>query len=151
VRAVVFVLALLAPVAHAQYDALAADAATTAGALAAGGVELNPLGWWTVPIRLGILESAKSLPDQDRVMVHHGMNATGYGAAANNLLVFMGSAGAPVFGLMVGLGIWAGGRDEREFFQICARERVYWGNPSMTCAFTPPPYVYTDTQRIGER
>jgi hypothetical protein len=137
-KPIILAIALLSAPLHAQHAALAADAATTAAALSAGAVELNPIGWAAVPIRLGLIEAAKSLPDEERVPVYHMMNASGYGAAANNIGVFMGLQGAPVFGLMVGIGIWAGGREEREFFRACATHRAYFKR-QLPCKYTPGP------------
>lgn len=130
---------LLAGPAIAQYDALVADATTTTGALMAGATEMNPLGWGTIPLRIVIIEYSKTLPAHEAVRVRHLARAAWYGAAANNLPVMLGAAGGPVAALVVGIGIWAGGRDEREFWLLCALERQHWGNPDMPCLYIAPP------------
>ena len=62
-------------------------------------------------------------------------------AAANNICVIFsllsGGTFAPLCaaaGVAVALQRWTAGADEREFWALCARERVK--NPKMTCEFT---------------
>lgn len=144
-KAALLTLALLCGTAHAQHDAIAADAVSTVGALSSGATELNPLGWATGPLRLVMLEYAKTLPPSESVQVRHSVRAGGYGAAANNVAVMVGIQGAPVIGIFVGIGIWASGREEREFWAMCDREREHWGRPDMSCTYTPGPVVMAHT------
>ena len=52
------------------YGAIAADTATTAAALArAGFVEANPLGWAVVPLSIGAVEYAQTLPPEKGVVL----------------------------------------------------------------------------------
>jgi hypothetical protein len=48
------------------YTGIAADAVSTGLALSASGVvEMNPMGWATIPIRLAMVQYAKSLPEEE--------------------------------------------------------------------------------------
>jgi hypothetical protein len=112
------------------YLGTAADAATTAAALASPGLgEMNPLGWATVPLRLGIMQYAKTLPREEGQPVMDAVSASGWGAAANNLLVLAGASGvaAPIVGLAIGYAVWKSGETEREFWHMCALHRKMEG------------------------
>jgi hypothetical protein len=113
---------------------VAADAASTAAGLAQGASEANPLGLVTVPIRLVIHEHTKTMPREDAQPINDALNATGWGAAAYNLL-FLAGAGpaAPVAGLAVVYSIWKSGETEREFWHLCAVHKQM--DPSVKCAF----------------
>ena len=119
------------------YGGIAADAITTGIALSVPGiVETNPLGWATVPIRLAIMEHAKSLPREQGQPIMDALAAGGWGAAVSNLLVLAGTgAAAPVVGLAVGYAVWKQGEQEREFWQICAMHRAMDAN--VKCQFKP--------------
>lgn len=119
------------------YVGVAADGVSTAIALSAPNiVEANPLGWWTLPLRIGIIEYAKTLPPHEGVPVLHATEAVGWGAAVNNLLVFAGVQAAPVIGLAVGLYLWHQGSDEREFMRACAVQRELAGK-ALVCDWKP--------------
>lgn len=118
------------------YGGIAADAASTALALSAPGiVEMNPLGWATVPLRILAVQYAKSLPEEEGKPMMQGINAAGWGAAANNLLVLAGasSVAAPIIGIAVGYALWKKGEPEREFWAICAAQKK--SNPQLKCTF----------------
>ena len=119
------------------YGGIAADAITTGIALSVPGiVEMNPLGWATVPIRLAVMEHAKRLPREEGQPIMDAISAGGWGAAVNNLLVLAGTgAAAPVVGLAVGYAVWKQGEQEREFWQICAMHRA--ADPGVKCEFKP--------------
>lgn len=127
--------------ADARADAIGgvtADAATTAVALSVpGAIEVNPLGFATVPIRLALIEQAKHMPAQDGIVVIHSVSAASWGAAAGNLLVFVGAgpAALPV-GLGVMLAVWTRGEEERAFYHECAIHELLAGH-AMTCTYTP--------------
>jgi hypothetical protein len=107
---------------------VAADAATTAASLATPGLaETNPLGWATVPIRLAILQHAKTLPREEAQPLVDMTSASGWGAAANNLLVLAGASGpaAPLVGMAVAYAVWKNGETEREFWKMCAVHKQF--------------------------
>jgi hypothetical protein len=117
------------------YQATAADAISTGAALATPGVvELNPLGWATVPLRLLAIQNAKSLPREEAQPQLDMISASSWGAAANNVLVMAGvGAAAPVVGLVVGYAVWRSGEKEREFWQLCAVHQKM--SPGAKCEF----------------
>jgi hypothetical protein len=117
------------------YTGLAADALTTGAALATPGmVESNPLGWATFPIRMAIIEHAKTLPREEGQPLIDMTSASGWGAAANNLLALAGAGplGA-VVGVAVGYAVWKSGETEREFWHMCAAEKK--ADPAAKCEF----------------
>lgn len=117
------------------YVGTAADAATTGAALAMPGLgEANPLGWMTVPIRMAVIEHAKTLPREEGQPMMDAVSAASWGAAANNLLMLAGaSVAAPVVGLAVGYVVWKKGETEREFWDLCAVHKQM--DPQVTCQF----------------
>jgi hypothetical protein len=117
------------------YGGLAADAISTAVGLSLPGVvEMNPLGWAALPLRILAIEHAKTLPREQAQPILDGTKAAGWGAAANNLLVLAGAGpAAPLVGLAVGIAIWKSGEDERNFWQACAVHRA--DNPNLKCEF----------------
>ena len=128
------------PAEQAQQSA-AADVVTTGVGLALGAAEANPLGLATIPLKWGILEYASRLPDGEKQTVQSAVGSFWLGAAANNICVIFsilsGGTFAPLCaaaGVAVALQRWTTGADEREFWALCARERVK--NPKMTCEFT---------------
>ncbi len=140
-RALTLALALFAGAVHAQaeprmaVDGVVADALTTWAGLGAGAAELNPLGYATVPLRIGVVIYARKLPREEGLPIIHGITAVSWGAAASNLGVVLGAGtAAPVVALMVGVGIWHAGADEREFWRQCAEFRI--GHPERTCNYT---------------
>ena len=128
------------PAQRAQ-EAAVADVATTVLGLSLGAAEANPLGLATIPLKWGILEYASRLPDGEKQTVQSAVGSLWLGAAANNICVIFsilsGGTFAPLCaaaGVAVALQRWTTGADEREFWALCARERVK--NPKMTCEFT---------------
>jgi hypothetical protein len=116
------------------YTGIAADAVSTGVALSASGVvEMNPLGWATIPIRLAMVQYAKSLPEEEGQPMMQSISAAGWGAAANNLLILAGAstAAAPVLGLAVTYAMWKKGAPEREFWAICAAQKKV--HPQLKC------------------
>jgi hypothetical protein len=128
-------------VAHASeqdaYAGVAADAASTAASLAVPGIaETNPLGWATLPIRLAVIEHAKTLPKEEGKPIMDAVSASGWGAAANNLLVLAGAGpAAPVVGIALGYAMWKQGETEREFWRMCAVHKRF--DPQVKCDFKP--------------
>jgi hypothetical protein len=147
-------LATLAMASNAQageveaYGGIAADAVTTGIALSTPGiVETNPLGWATVPIRLAIMQYAKSLPREEGQPVMDAVSATGWGAAANNLAVLagMGPIG-PVVALAVGYTVWKSGENERDFWVACAAQKSM--EAGVSCEYKP--WNAADVTRIAQ-
>ena len=128
------------PAEQAQQSA-AADVVTTGVGLALGAAEANPLGLALIPLKLIALDYAGRLPDGEKQTVQSAVGSFWLGAAANNICVIFsllsGGTFAPLCaaaGVAVALQRWNAGADEREFWALCARERVK--NPKMTCEFT---------------
>ena len=117
------------------YSGIAADAVTTGISLGVPGVvETNPLGWATLPIRLAITEHAKTLPREEGQPIMDAMSASGWGAAASNLLVLAGAGPvAPLVGVAVGYAVWKSGETEREFWRMCAVHKTM--DPGVQCRF----------------
>lgn len=114
------------------YGAIAADTATTAiGLTLPGVVELNPLGWAVPVVSIAVVEYAKTLPPEEGVPLIHSMTATKWGVSVSNLFLFLGAAPAGlVAGVGVGYYLWQEGQGEREFWAICAAEKI-------ACKFEP--------------
>ena len=128
------------PAEQAQQSA-AADVVTTGVGLSLGAAETNPLGLALIPLKLIALDYAAGLPDGEKQTVQSAVGSFWLGAAANNICVIFsllsGGTFAPLCaaaGVAVALQRWNAGADEREFWALCARERVK--NPKMTCEFT---------------
>ena len=127
----------------AQAGALA-DAATTVAALAAGAVEANPLGLFTLPVKLLALHHAHTLPEGARQHQLATLGALWAGAAVNNACVLAailtGGAFAPaclVAGIAAGAQRWQASSDERAFWAICADERAR--RPDLRCTWNTTP------------
>ena len=126
----ILLLALLCATAQAQpaaYGGIAADAATTAHALAQGAAEANPLGWATVPLRLGVVAYASTLTPEQGVPVVRAVTQVSYGAAVANLV------NLPV-GMTVTLILWLKDKPERDFYAMCARIKA----PEQRCVYKEP-------------
>ena len=133
-RSILLSLAILCGPVHADAG-VAADAVTTGIALSATGVvETNPIGLATVPIRLVVIEHAKTLPPEEGTPILHAINATSWGAAANNLLVLAKISAAPLVGVLVTFILWNQGKEEREFAQLCALHKQIEGK-NLTCVY----------------
>jgi hypothetical protein len=95
--------------------AAVADGVTTALALSSGAMEMNPLVS-TSPLgllaltgaKIGLMNFAKTLPEQDKRMVLKTSTALWSGAAVNNLMVLMAAPTplAVVAGVLVGVLSW---------------------------------------------
>jgi hypothetical protein len=95
--------------------AAVADGVTTALALSSGAMEMNPLVS-TSPLglialtgaKIGLVNFAKTLPEQDKRMVLKTSTALWSGAAVNNLMVLMAAPTplAVVAGVLVGVLSW---------------------------------------------
>ena len=83
---------------------------------------MNPLGWAVVPLSIGLVEHAQTLPDHERIPLVQSVAAVKWGAAASNFLML---AGAGPAGLVVGLAVagvlWQQGSGEREYAAWCAQ------------------------------
>ena len=103
-----------------EHGAIAADGVSTSIGLAAGGVEIGA-GWASLPIRLAMIEHAKTLPPHEAKPILDAMNAAGWGAAANNVLVALGAWPVSFFiGGAVGLWLWSEGAATRDALTACA-------------------------------
>jgi hypothetical protein len=146
-RRLIVCLALLAAgssFADAKDGALAADAAdcvTTGAALAFGLSEVNPLGPVASCALKGIATAiADTQPEPARTQALHAQSSLYAGAAANNLMALAGAGSAsPVFGVMLAVGLWASGQEEREFMRLCDVHRQLAHDNTLRCNYTPAP------------
>lgn len=112
--------------ADAQENAVlagAADCISTGAALSLGFAELNPINpaIACLVVKPFVMSIAERQPEPARTATLHGASAIWTGAAVNNGLAILGAgAAAPVFGVMVAVGLWASGAEEREFMRLCA-------------------------------
>ena len=126
-------------------DGAVADGVTTAVGLAAGAVELNPLGpVLGIGMKVVLFQYAKSLPESERPRVYAAAASLWQGAAANNLCVaaslLSGGSFAPVclaVGVAWGVKKWRDTAPEREFQEACATLREYAHEPELTCVYAP--------------
>jgi hypothetical protein len=137
--------------AHAQEakeqarTAAIADALSTAAGLAAGGVEMNPLGpVLAIGMKTVTFHFASSLPDTQQPAVYAAAAAMWSGAAANNVCVtaalLTGGSFGPaclVLGVAWGVKTWNGSEPERQFWAGCAMLREYAQLPALPCVYTP--------------
>lgn len=122
-----------------------ADGVSTAMGLAAGAVELNPLGpVLAVGMKFAMFQYAKTLPDTEQPAVYAAAASVWGGAAANNLCVtasiVSGGAFAPAcvaVGIAWGLKTWKESERERQFWEGCALLRQYANEPQLACIYTP--------------
>jgi hypothetical protein len=130
------------------YTGVAADAASTGAALATPGItEANPLGWATVPLRLAAIQYAKTLPREQGQPVMDAVSASGWGAAANNMMVLAGaSTVAPIIGIAIGYAVWKSGEEERGFWEACAIHKQM--DPNVKCEYRP--WTHEDVVRIAQ-
>ncbi len=119
------------------YGGVGADAVSTAVAVAGfGAVEANPLGWWLWPFTAGLIEHAETLPDDERVRVHHAISASRWGVAVHNICSPFGGLFCVIPGAVVSGVLWAGGAAERAFFDACMVHKVVVGNPALLCSYS---------------
>lgn len=127
-------------------NAAIADGLTTAVGLAAGAVEMNPLGpVISLGMKAVLVQYAKTLPDTEQPRAFAMANSLWSGAAANNLCVaaaiLSGGSFAPacvVLGVAWGMRAWQQTEHERAFWEGCALLRQYAGQPELECVYTPP-------------
>lgn len=138
--------------AHAQdsraqaHNGAIADGVTTAVGLAAGAVEVNPLGpLLAMGMKAVTLQYAKSLPDTERPAVYAVAASMWQGAAANNMCVtaaiLSGGSFTPVciaIGVAWGIKTWKDTEHERQFWEGCAMLRRYADEPALECVYTAP-------------
>lgn len=139
---------LIANLAYADTESKAqnaaiGDVASSVVAIAAGGVEANPLGLLILPLKYGMLEYAKTLPDGEREYAQGWLSAIWGGATASNLctigvLLTGGATAIPclIVGIGYGLYDWQSTANERQFAAICADEKVT--NQKLVCNYTAP-------------
>jgi hypothetical protein len=136
-----------APVSDQARDAAVADTATTAVGLAAGAVELNPLGpVLSIGMKAAYLRYADTLPESEKGVALAASSSIWSGAAANNACVaaaiLTGGAFAPaciVVGIAWGLRTWQQTEHERQFWtEGCPMLRQYAQMPDLVCIYTAP-------------
>lgn len=123
-----------------------ADGVSTAAGLAAGAVEVNPLGpVLALGMKAAMFHYAEGLPDTEQPAAYALGASMWAGAAANNVCVtaaLLTSGGfAPVclaLGVAWGMKTWQETEHEREFWEGCALLRAYAGQPALTCVYTTP-------------
>lgn len=128
------------------YNGAIADGVTTAVGLAAGAVEVNPLGpLLAIGMKAVTLQYAKTLPDTERPAMYAVAASMWQGAAANNLCVtaaiLSGGSFTPVciaIGVAWGVKTWKDTEHERQFWEGCAMLREYAGEPALECVYTAP-------------
>lgn len=123
-----------------------ADGVSTALGIAAGAVELNPLGpVLAIGMKTVVFQYAKSLPDTEQPAAYAAAASIWSGAAANNMCVaaaiVSGGAFAPAcvaLGVAWGMKTWNESEHERLFWEGCAMLRQYANEPELKCVYTPP-------------
>jgi hypothetical protein len=123
-----------------------ADGVSTAAGLAAGAVEMNPLGpVLSLGMKAVVLQYARTLPDVEQPAVHAAAASVWSGATASNLCVtasiLSGGSFAPAclaLGVAWGMHTWQQTAHERLFWEGCAMLRQYAGEPGLRCIYTPP-------------
>jgi hypothetical protein len=128
-------------------SAAVADTASTALGLAAGAVELNPLGpVLSIGMKAAYLKHAQTLPEPEKAVALAASSSIWSGAAANNLCVVAaiatGGSFAPaciVLGVAWGLRAWQQTEHERQFWtEGCPMLRAYAEMPDLVCVYTAP-------------
>lgn len=121
-------------------QAAVADVGLTSIGLALGAVEVNPLGWLTVPLKYAATQHIKTLPDGERQYTEGVMKSYWSGAAVNNACVILAIVTQGVFapaciipGLIYAGVSWEASANERLFWQMCANEKLI--NPELTCEY----------------
>lgn len=118
------------------HDGTAADVGSTALALSQGLSEANPIALPALPLRLALVEHAKSLPPEQGVPIIESSRAAGWGFGAHNIAMLLAPELAPVIGLVAWIAVWHQSAEEREFLRICAWLKSQ--NPEVTtCKYTP--------------
>jgi hypothetical protein len=123
-----------------------ADGVSTAAGLAAGAVEMNPLGpILAVGMKAMVFRYAEDLPDTEQPAAYAAAASLWSGATANNVCVtaaiLTSGSFAPVcvaLGVAWGLKTWKESERERDFWEGCALLRAYAQEPALTCVYTTP-------------
>ncbi|HEY0825248.1 MAG TPA: hypothetical protein VGD76_15785, partial [Ramlibacter sp.] len=135
--------------AHAQdarqqaRDAAVGDGLSTAAGLAAGAVEMNPLGpLLAIGMKAVTFHYASTLPDTQQPAVYAAAASMWSGATANNICVtaalLTGGGFAPacvVLGVAWGVKTWNDTEHERQFWEGCALLRQYANEPKLACVY----------------
>lgn len=124
-------------------DAAVADTASTGTALAFGGIEANPLGLLTIPLKIALLAHVETLPDAEKQDAQTTMSALWNAGAVNNVCVVAvivsgGIASLPCIFLGAGYGVWEytttkANQMQQEFAELCAKAKQ--DNPAMRCFY----------------
>lgn len=123
-----------------------ADAATTVLGLAAGAVELNPLGpLVSLGLKPLMFQYAERQPELERPAIYAAAASMWSAASANNLCVLAsiatGGAFAPAclaVGFLWGVKKWNDTEHERTFWAWCAGVREFANQPDLVCIYVPP-------------
>lgn len=135
-------------------NAAVADGVSTAVGLAAGAMELNPLGpLVAIGMKTLAFRYAESRPDTERPTVYAAVASLWQGAAANNLCVtaaiLTGGTFAPAclaVGAAWALKVWKDTEHERQFWEACSMVRVYVGQPELECIYKAPGTALATTE-----
>jgi len=123
-----------------------ADGLSTAAGIAAGAVEMNPLGpIMAIGMKVVAMQYVEGLPDVERPKGYATMASVWSGAAANNVCIaasiLTGGSFAPAciaIGVAWGMKTWNDTEYERQFWEGCAMLRAYAEMPDLPCIYTPP-------------
>lgn len=127
-------------------NAAIADGLSTAAGIAAGAVEMNPLGpIMAIGMKVVAMKYVESLPDVEQPKGYATMASVWSGAAANNVCIaasiLTGGSFAPAciaIGVAWGMKTWNDTEYERQFWEGCAMLRVYAEKPDLPCIYTAP-------------
>jgi hypothetical protein len=127
-------------------NAAIADSATTAVGLAAGAVELNPLGpILSLAVKPLVLRYVATLPDTEQPAAYAAASSIWGGAAVNNACVTVAiltgggfATACMLLGAMWGIKSWNDTEHERLFWEGCGTLRVYAQQPDLQCIYTRP-------------
>ncbi|MES2634072.1 MAG: hypothetical protein V4669_13945 [Pseudomonadota bacterium] len=114
--------------------AVGADGVSTAYALARGGKEVGPTGWWGIPLRWGIVEHAKKLPPEEGEPIIDLTDASSWGYALGNTLIAFGPGGW-IAAYALGGVIYERAQIERQFMRHCEAHKAAVGQPGLVCMF----------------
>ncbi len=139
IRALIIAIAFaLSGCASQPHAALSADLALTGAGLAVGYAEMNPLALVGIPLTIGILDHADTLPPAQAAPIRHSVAATRWGAASWNLATIAGLVPKvrALIAVGIGLGVWNSGEAEREALTACAIHDALAGRKH-ACNVTP--------------
>lgn len=127
-------------------NAAIADGLSTAAGIAAGAVEMNPLGpIMAIGMKVVAMQYVEGLPEVERPKGYATMASVWSGATANNVCIaasiLTGGGFAPAcvaIGVAWGMKTWNDTEYERQFWEGCAMLRAYAEQPDLPCIYTPP-------------